>query len=388
MPGASRDEIKEYLAKGKGSKKQQELAQLRLDYSEIGTLRNTVIASLDNVERIYPTVLPIQASGRWSYLNPALSGFPKKCINPSCPKGHHEKTSQCWSVRDCIIPDEGTFWIEHDLDAVEHRIYALILHWKERLDSLKRGVDIHTPVTCSLFNLPICNNVINPHSSPEDAQWRSIVNWQGKDDTRRTMSKNFTYGSQYFYVRLARKNERTRKPCRIYQGLWYNPCYVYSIHNIQSYKILNRHGELTTPDFEELAIRFVENKENVEIQKRKAVLMEKYRKDGYSRTIYGGKRYKWFKNQDSAKELFNHAIQGTVASYINESAILLQKEFPESYLIHNQHDSLKWAFPYRLHNKDSEEKEILERCKSICQRTLLAGEYNIPITATFKIVRA
>src|SRR5258708_4246703 len=153
MPSTARDDIRDYITKGKGTEVQRRLAELRLEYSDIGTLRQTVLSSLIDAERLYPTILPTQASGRWSYINPNLSGFPKKCINPSCPKGHHEKTSECWSARDCIIPDPGTFWIEHDLDAVEHRIYALILKWDERLNDLRNGVDIHTPVTCSLFNL-------------------------------------------------------------------------------------------------------------------------------------------------------------------------------------------------------------------------------------------
>jgi hypothetical protein len=387
MPGTTRDEITEYIAKGKGDALQHRLAELRLEYSDIGVITSTYLAALKGAERIYPVILPIQASGRWSYLNPNLSGFPKKCINPECPKYHHEKTGQCWGVRDCIYPDTDTFWIEHDLDAVEHRIYALILDWKARLEALRSGIDIHTPVTCSLFNLPMCRNLFNPHTSIEDSHWRAQVSWQGKDDTRRTMSKNFTYGGQYFFVRLAKKNEKVRKPYRICNGLWYNPSYVYSIPNIQSYRILDSSGELSIPNYEELAVRFVEDAENLEIQKRKATMMEKCRKDKVSRTLYGAKRYGWFQNQDTAKELFNHIIQGTVASYIDESAILLQRRFPESYCVHNQHDSLKWAFPYRSTDREAEEKETLEVVRKICQRALNAIGNSIPITATFYIKR-
>lgn len=385
---ATRDAIREYIAKGKGDTTQRDLAELRLEYSEIATTRKTFLKALQGHQRVYPVCLPtVQASGRWSYLKPNLNGFPKKCINPSCPSGHHEKTKQCWGAVDCFRPDTGTFWIEHDLDAVEHRIYALILQWKERLDALRSGADIHTPVTCTLFNLPLCHNVLNPHTSPEDEQWRQAVQWQGKDDPRRTLSKNFTYGGQYFYVRLARKNEKTRKPYRIYNNLWYNPSYVYTIPNIQSYKIRNGDGELVTPDFEALAIRFVEEKENNEIQKRKALLMEKCRVDKVSRSLYGARRYAWFQNQDAAKELFNHIIQSTVASYIDETAILFQNQFPESYIVQNKHDALKWAFPYVSVNRESDEQEVLDKCQKLAQRTLLVGEYDIPITATFKIVR-
>jgi hypothetical protein len=387
MPGVSRDEIIEYISKGKGSEKQIELARLRLAYSEIGTLRQTFLKSLRGKDRIYPVILPTQVTGRWSYLNPPLSGFPKKCINPACPKGIHRKSDQCWSIRDCFIPDEGTFWIEHDLDAVEHRIYCLILGWKERLEDLRNGVDIHTPVTCNLFNLPLCSNQFNPHTSQEDEAWRAKVNWRGKDDTRRTMSKNFTYGGQYFYVRFARKKEKVRKPYQIFDGLWYNPSFVYSIPNIQSYKISNDDGELVTPEYEKLAIRFVET--NVEIQKLKAERMERCRKEKHARTLYGGIRRAYFQSQDAAKELFNSIVQGSVASYINESAIRLQREFPESYLVQNHHDSLKWAFPYHgIYSQAQQEEETLKAVQDMCQRSLRVNEHEIPITATFKIVRS
>ena len=392
--GTTRDDIAAYLARGKGDNVQRRLAELRLAYSEIGTLSNTFLSALEGVERVTPTILPTQASGRWSYLDPPLSGFPKKCVNPDCPEYHHEKTKDCWGVRDCFIPDEGTFWIEHDLDAVEHRIYALILQWENRIKALLSGVDIHTPVTCSLFNLPLPINLLNPHTGEEDVKWRTETSWQGKDDTRRTMSKNFTYGGQYFYVRLARKNEKIRKPYRISNGLVYNPNYVYSIPNIQSYKVIDtdpyspNYGKLIIPNYEVLAVNFVEDKENNEIQKRKAEVMEKCRRDKCSRTLYGGRRYAWFGSQDAAKALFNHIIQGTVASYINESVILLQREFPESYIIHNQHDSLKWAFEYKLGNKVVQEQDTLDKVRKLCQRSFDMGQYSMPITATFKIVRA
>jgi hypothetical protein len=390
MPSISRNELKKAIDKGTLNTTQQELAYLRLHYSEISNLQKSILPKLQNRERIYPTILPTQASGRWSYLNPPLSNFPKKCINPDCPKYHHEKTAECWSIRDCILPEENTFWIEHDLDAVEHRIYALILNWKERIEALKSGIDIHTPVTCELFNLPYPQVLLNPHTSVEDTEWRASVKWQGKDDSRRTMSKNFTYGGQYFYVEIVRDGVKTRLPFRIYQNLKYSPGFVYSIPNIQSYKILNPlTGELEPPNYEELAVRFVES--NIEIQKAKAVLMEKYRRDKESRTLYGGKRHAWIKSKDAAKELFNHTIQGTVASYINESCILLQKEFPSSYLIHNQHDSLKWAFYYDSITEEGrklEEQQVLAIYKSLTQRELTVGQNSLMITATFKLVRS
>ncbi len=251
-------------------------------------------------------------------------------------------------------------------------------------------MDIHTRVTCALFNLPLPSNLLNPHKAVEDTDWRGKVQWQGKDDTRRTMSKNFTYGQgQYCYVQRV-KGDKARTPYRVYKKLRYTPTVVYLIPNIETYRILNPStGVLERPDYEKLAIAFMED--NVEIQLRKADLMERCRVERISRTLYGSPRKAYFKNQETAKELFNFIIQGTVASYINESVILLQRRFPESYLIQNKHDALKWAFYYQStteEGKREEEAQILEECKKICQRKLSLGNEEILITATFHIIRA
>ena len=387
MLSVNRDALQLYVTKGQHEAWQHELAQLRLNYSEIATLDHSFVASLENKARIYPTILPTQASGRWSYLNPPLSGFPKKCINPACPVGHHSRTKDCWDMRDCFLPDDGTFWIEFDLDAIEHKIYCLILDWKERLSDMATGIDIHTPVTCQLFQLPLPSNLQDPHTAPEDATWRETVHWQGKDDPRRTMSKNFTYGAQYFYVQLARGSTKPRLPRRQYRGLLYNPEFVYSIPHIQSYRIPNSVGELVVPDYLQLAIRFVES--NSEIQRRKALWMEKICREKVVRTLYGGRRLFWLANEDTAKVGFNHIMQGTVASYINETAILLQKAFPESYLVHNKHDSLKWAFPYLSCSTIEQERQratTLGLVKKHVERSLSYQDRSIKVTATFKII--
>ena len=215
-----------------------------------------------------------------------------------------------------------------------------------------------------------------------DRRWRELVQWQGKDDRRRTISKNFTFGGQYFYVSRVKDTYKARVPSRVYKNLLYNPHFVYSIPNIQSYKLLNiETGDLDIPNYEQLAIKFVES--NIEIQHKKAIEMEKIRKDKIARTLYGAPRKFYMSNHETAKKGFNHRIQGTVASYINESCVLLQSRFPSSYLIHNQHDSLKWAFSY----EDITEEQALTLSQKLCQKQLDYAGNSVNITATFKIVR-
>ncbi len=224
MPSIAKDKLKELLTKDTVNAIQKRIIELRLSYSEITTLLNHFLNKLDGLERIHPQVRPTQSTGRYSTTNPPLTNFPKKCINPACPKERHRKMSECWSLRDIITPDEGEFWIDYDADAIEARIYALFLGWKERLEEFNNNLDIHTPVTCALFGLPNPSNFLTCHDDLENEGWRSQVTWQGKDDKRRTMSKNFTYGGQYFYVEVSKRN--IRPPNYKYNDLIYNPHFV------------------------------------------------------------------------------------------------------------------------------------------------------------------
>jgi hypothetical protein len=382
----SRDNLNKLLSSGTLTDTQRELIDLKLRLSSVSTLAGTFLPWITDHDRLHPTILPTQKSGRWSYIDPPLSGFPKKCVNPSCPKIQHNPTSECWSMRDCLKPDKGTFWIEHDLDAVEHRIYALYLGWEERISFLVNGYEIHTPVTCQLFNLPLPKDVYDPHTSLIDRAWRVSIKWQGKNDQRRTMSKNFTYGGQYFYVQYVLVGSRTKAPYRIYKRLKYNPNFVYSIPNIYSYLIENDKGEQVTPDYIDLAIKFFES--NYEVQGLKANAMEKIRKDKICRNLYGARRIFFNSSVETAKEGFNNVMQSTVASYTNESCILLQKRFPKSYLVQNHHDSLKWAFFYESNTtkgRELEQTQVLDEVKRITQRELSYGNYTMPITATYSV---
>ncbi len=356
---------------------ERRIAELRLDYSECATLLNHFIKKVANVDRIYPRFLPTQASGRWSTIDPPLTNFPKKCINPSCPMERHRKTFECWSMRDCILPDPNEFWIEFDLDAVEARIYALLLKWESRLEEFRLGYDIHTPVTCNLFELPSPCDARDPHAADVDEAWRSLVKWQGKDDKRRTMSKNFTYGGQYFYVTYE-PNRKVRKPNVSYQGLVFNPSYVFSIPDIQEYN-LDRETLIS------LACKFVEG--TYEIQRAKAEEMERIRRDKIARSFYGFKRVFFHSDEHTAKEGFNHIHQATVVGYINETAIRLQEAFPYSHMVHNAHDNLKWGFEV-FHESDGggEIELILSEVKKIVERDLVYQDRSIPITATFKTI--
>ena len=65
------------------------------------------------------------------------------------------------------------------------------------IHAVRDGLDIHTATACHLFHLTSPWDLQNPHGSVVDTDWRSHVQWRGKDDSRRGIAKNFRYGTQY-----------------------------------------------------------------------------------------------------------------------------------------------------------------------------------------------
>ena len=369
MPTIAKDRLKELLNNNTLNEAERRITQLRLDYSEATTLLNHYIAKLSGTDRIYPQVRPTQKTGRYSTTNPPLTNFPKKCINPSCPQERHRKTEECWSLRDVIMPDEGEFWYDGDADAIEARIYALLLQWEHRIEEFNRNLDIHTPVTCNLFGITLPSNFETCHMDEENLNWRIVTQWQGKDDKRRTMSKNFTYGGQYFYVERSSRN--IRPPNYRYKELIYNPEFVLGIPGINEYG-------LEVNELIKLAHKFVES--NYEVQLRKADEMERIRKSKISRTLYGARRVFYQQSTETAKEGFNQQIQGTVVDYMNQTEIMLAKEFPTSHFIHNAHDGLKWAFDLKDQDK------VMQSIKGITERPLRYKDHSIMITFTGRFI--
>lgn len=375
MPTINKNALKQLLDTASVSTVARRIAELRLEYSECTHLLNHFLKKVSNEPRIHPRMLPTQNSGRWSTVDPPLTNFPKKCINPECPPERHRKTNDCWSMRDLILPDPGELWIEFDLNAVEARIFALLFHWQERLDEFTHDYDIHTPVCCQLFKLPQCSNRVDPHSAPEDEAWRQAIKWQGKDDKRRTIGKNLTFGGQYFYIAYDPSRSRVRRPLRYHEGLIYNPEFVLTIPDIDTYG-------LEREELIELAHQFVIS--TTAIQVKRAHMMADIQRRRVARSLYGFRRIFFTSSQETAKEGFNHVVQSTVVDFINETAIQLAQTYPDSHLIHNAHDNLKWAFPWS--GQESEAHTYLQAVKALVERPLEYDSVSVPITGTFKVI--
>lgn len=352
MLSIAKDTLRKLLKSEKLAGTTQQLAKLRLEYTEAQHMLSNYVNKLSSADRIYPTILPTQASGRWSTLNPPLTNFDKRCISPSCGDKWHEKSEQCWSVRDCIIPDRDTFWVDADLDAVEARIFALKVRDAEAIDAFNNDIDIHTQTACYLFDLPAPQDRIDPHSSVVDTEWRSQVQWRGKNDTRRGIAKNFRYGTQYCI----------------------KPEAVLSIKDLEEFNLSKRQILI-------LAKRYwllTKKQQQVKFEH-----MKRIKKERIARTLYGARRVFYDSSDDTAKAGFNHEIQGTVVDYMNQVLLRIQKEYPVSYLVHNAHDGYKMAFPdiYK-------EEEVLTTCKTLTEGHLTMDTLTVAITATIKVIHS
>lgn len=355
------------------------LIPLRIEYSELSHLLNNFITPLLGVERVYPTHLPTQANGRWSTLNPPITNFPRKCINPQCQsnvkaKGaelklriserlqkdsdkyalevqgyrEHSWTDQCWSVRDILLPDEDEIMVSWDHDNIEGKIRAILLDDKDDLKAFDNGYDLHTINCCTIFGYKLPSDLRNPHSSEVDSEWRDRYNWQGKDTTQRVLAKNFYHGSGYAI----------------------SPHFVYTIPGIESYGV-------DMKQLYQLAKRYMSSKAKVVEAKKQ--WMSKIQKEREARTLYGFRRIFMDSSNETAKEGFNHMISGTVTDYNNETLLLLEKEFGESFrFLHNAHDGDKIAL-----NRDT--WEPYERAKLIIERPISYQDRSLIMTADIKV---
>lgn len=123
------------------------LVALRLQYSEDSKLLTGYINKLVNVNRIHPRILPTQASGRSSTVDPPITNWPRVCISPLCVKTEHEWTDTCWSVRDILTCDHDEVLVTWDHDNIEGKIHDIIVNDQQAIKAHSEMYDLHT-ITC------------------------------------------------------------------------------------------------------------------------------------------------------------------------------------------------------------------------------------------------
>lgn len=332
---------------------QGQLASLRLDHSFYSKLLTSYVNKLVHVNRVFPTHLPTQASFRWSTFSPAITNWPRQCINQDCVQGEHEWTDNCWSLRDMLSADDDEVMISWDHDNIEGKIHDLIVNDTVGIEAHHSGYDLHTITCCNIFGYQLPTDLRNPHTSEVDRQWRSKYNWQGKDTKQRVLAKNFNHGSKY---------TRTWR-------------FVYRIPGVEQYGVSRDH-------LGSLARRYIAAKKDA--WQRKLDIMQHIQRHRISRTLYGGRRVFFDSSEETGREGFSHMISGTVSDYNNETLILIEKWLGDDVrLLHNAHDGDKIAV--KKHAIVADSREFLASLRYLIERPLTYDGRTLVMTAGIKI---
>jgi len=323
------------LARGEES---HPLLDARLAFSKIEG-RARYARMLAKEERVYPLMLPTQASGRWSTSGPPLVNFPP--------------------TMDCLIcPDPDSFWVKWDWDAIEAKILAALSDDREDLEAFAKGCDVHTITTCFLLRHALPPNLANPHTSPECEEWRQswVPVWEtDKDENRRRhAAKIIRYNLAYSFDTSGRA--------------------VLAADGIEDLG-------LDTDTLISLARRYLTEKKALLAYKRQHG--ERFARTAVARTIWGHRRRLYGDDNARKKEGLNHEIQGCVADMMNQVIISVDKEFSESRLILNKHDALITEFPGSYFRE-----KTLAYLRPLVERKWTIGQHQIHSTASWKVLEA
>ena len=332
------------------------LLDARLRFTEIeGVAR--YVRMMRGAARVYPNMLPTQASGRWSTTNPPLVNFPADCIDPQCPRaGEEHSTGVCggWSARDVVGPDEGWWWLHFDLDAIEARWAAADSGDQDDLQAFAQNWDIHTLTTCRAYKHPLPPILTKAlHVDPSCSAWRESWNpvWSGSEDRRRHVLKTMRYATQFCV----------------------SPKGVLQARDIE--KLGLKPAELV-----KFAAMYLRSKPALVARKRQ--VWDECAKNGVSYTWYGRRRRLYGDWNSRAKEGWSHRISGTVTDYMNQAIIALTTRFETCHLVLNSHDGAILAFPESV-----PVDVVLPVAKEYVERDVTSPTgYTVGVTASWEMV--
>lgn len=75
-------------------------------------------------------------------------------------------------------------------------------------------------------------------------------------------------------------------------------------------------------------------------------------------------------------------IQGTVVDYMNIAILKIARDFPGSYIVHNGHDSIKYAFPQDRYDPET----TFEQVQDIVEGSLTWHGLTVKVTSSGKII--
>ena len=349
MAGISERELLKLKADGW----QSDLMDMRLRYAEIDSVLKYV-RPLVGQGRAHPRMLPTQKSGRWSTKEPPLVNFSANCINPDCPTlqagvEHKAVSGVCWSLRDTVQPDPGTYFIKWDWSAIEARLAAAYSEDDEDLDLFERGADIHTATLCKMYGIPQPPDIMSPYKAESCAAWRVETGLTNSQCWQRTGAKTSRYSLAYG------ADER-------------------AIHQAKDVDKLAQDAGLDKKGIEAMAKAYLTSKPKLvawkyrvwnqiidtqevrtPLGRRKRLFVTEEERAQWKRTR---------KATHACKEGLNHLAQGQVADMMNLTIIAIKRRWPESRLAFQSHDGHCSVWPEGV-DPFPEIKEIVERSWSM-----------------------
>jgi DNA polymerase I-like protein with 3'-5' exonuclease and polymerase domains len=268
------------------------------------------LAKLAGVPRVFPEILPTQASGRWSTKKPNLGGF----------------TREFWKLHyKVVLPDDGWWWLGWDWSGIEARIFTAYTGDEEDILWLSHGYDIHT-LTCQkyLFEWP-------EGWLPSD--------WQGSKDERRVRAKNFRYGVLQYGA---------------------GPGAILGMPGIEKLG-LDREVLL------DRARRFLRARPKAVAWKERTWQQAIDQK--VTRTFMGRRRELFGEPDARKKQGLVHTMSGSVADMMDWCLIEIDRLIPQCHLILNKHDGALLAFPETL-----DESIVISKVRAIVEREWEIGQ--------------
>jgi DNA polymerase-1 len=274
-------------------------------------------------------MMPTQASGRWSIVEPPLPTFPAE-------------------YRKIVVPDPGWCWAVFDYDAIEARIVAAETHDVEDLEAFEKDLDLHTLTAARMFHFPLPPNLTQAHhTSPECAAWRAEVKWGGKDDRRRYLAKTARYA--LFYAEDHR--------------------------GMLQVKNLDKMG---ISQAEALRVGYEYLKSKPALVRTKKYWWNESWRTHRATTSFGRERILMGTHKDVRKEGWNHRIQGTATEILNQAIIAIDQAWPDdAVLAWQSHDSATVAFPLAV--------EWWPRIRDLVERTYDIAGHRVHFTASWYV---
>jgi DNA polymerase I-like protein with 3'-5' exonuclease and polymerase domains/uracil-DNA glycosylase len=278
-------------------------------------------------ERVYPSFRhDAQASGRWSTTHPALAKVPNDFL-------------------PIYVPDEGYVLFGADYDAQEPRIFMAEAKSEYLKKAFNEKLDIHTLLVCDMFGWPYPTNQANPHSSTEDVAWREQVGWGGKEDKRRTVSKNVRYERYY----MGTGNNAIRKAVKL--GV--------------------------PKEAMERASRLVIQQDPNVADFHRAI--KKQAKTKRIRSWSNRLRVFFGQGQSVEREACNHKMQAGGVDILNLGIIETIQTYPFLTMFYTRHDSFFFEVPISKFTT-----ELAEGIRRICEQPRLINGMAVPFPGSWK----